>query len=294
MDFAAALQNADIQFEHHEASVAPALSRDRCTYICEWLLGISEIEPFAHPVQWQALGLSDYPAFVPCPMDITTVKHQCAGASHTFVEFLLKIRLVFANACRYNPPDHPYHILSRKLAAVFERKVRVCQQFRDEAKEELSAVFLPLAYALEQRDAELRTNARITDITMSWTSIIKCIEHQVYVTRHDIIDDFYLKLGQQTSVKFLCDKRCEDLTANRLIHPHIRQQLAKNIQELRDARLLEVYNFTKQVNPHCCPCTFSCGCGIDTCRGMLCIDSLNGGECICIDAFVRQQLVKTS
>ena len=63
--------------------------------------------PFREPVNWQELGLLDYPVVIKNPMDLGTVKRKAETNRYEYVEDCLDdINLIWANAKLYNPKDN--------------------------------------------------------------------------------------------------------------------------------------------------------------------------------------------
>lgn len=145
---------AAVQFTHTFAPLSPALSANRCCFLCEWIALADGANVFAAPVDWQALGLHDYPTFVPHPMDFATIRASIVdGVDFDFGAFLDRVRLVWANACRYNPPGHDVHELARRLARLFDAKVIELQQRTvDDDPIRLNHVYGSLVCALAERD----------------------------------------------------------------------------------------------------------------------------------------------
>lgn len=76
---------------------------------------------FNVPVDPIKLGLKDYFNIVKEPMDLGTVKNKLyTNVYHSHVEVARDIRLVFRNACLYNPPSHPIHEAAKHLLDYFE------------------------------------------------------------------------------------------------------------------------------------------------------------------------------
>ncbi len=86
------------------------------------LLGQSRACYFKNPVDWQALGLSDYPTIVKHPMDLGTVRDRLgSGFYDTPAAFATDVRLVWSNALLYNPEGDPVRQAAEKLSACFEK-----------------------------------------------------------------------------------------------------------------------------------------------------------------------------
>ena len=76
---------------------------------------------FNVPVDSVALGLKDYNIVVKRPMDLGTIKRLLlTNVYHSHVEVARDIRLVFRNACLYNPPKHPVHEAAKYILDYFE------------------------------------------------------------------------------------------------------------------------------------------------------------------------------
>lgn len=62
---------------------------------------------FLHPVDWQGLGLYDYPSIIKQPMDLSSIKQKLEDHHYSSVEdVLMDIEVVWANCITYNTPNH--------------------------------------------------------------------------------------------------------------------------------------------------------------------------------------------
>ena len=76
---------------------------------------------FNVPVDHIRFSLKDYLIVVKEPMDLGTIKTNLyANVYHSHAEVARDIRLVFRNACLYNPPLHPVHEAAKHLLDYFE------------------------------------------------------------------------------------------------------------------------------------------------------------------------------
>lgn len=67
------------------------------------MMSRTECEPFRVPVDWQGMGLIDYPEIVKSPMDLGTVKANIEGDKYLSVEDIAAdVRLVWSNCMLYN------------------------------------------------------------------------------------------------------------------------------------------------------------------------------------------------
>ncbi|CAM9502458.1 unnamed protein product [Chrysoparadoxa australica] len=84
---------------------------------------------FQTPVDPIAHRCPDYYDVIKKPMDLSTVASKLdAGKYSTAGAFVEDLRLVFANAMRYNPPKHPVHSYARSISVSFERNVKRLQK----------------------------------------------------------------------------------------------------------------------------------------------------------------------
>ena len=79
---------------------------------------------FSTPVDPVALNLLDYTRVITRPMDLGTIKSKLHAGVYTSKEaFAADVRLVFSNACTYNPPNHPVHTAAKTLLNYFEEEM---------------------------------------------------------------------------------------------------------------------------------------------------------------------------
>lgn len=77
--------------------------------------------PFYEPLDWNALGLLDYPTIVDTPMDLGTVKRKLeAGDYESADDFAHDVRLICRNCYRYNPPGDDVVMKAQRLSEHFE------------------------------------------------------------------------------------------------------------------------------------------------------------------------------
>ncbi|CAE7561656.1 GTE12, partial [Symbiodinium sp. KB8] len=90
---------------------------------------------FNSPVDPVRLGIPDYPTIVRNPMDLGTIRQRLEALRYTSTDsFAADIRLVFANAIRYNPATHQVHVTATKMREDFDRTIT-----RHEAKADQDA-----------------------------------------------------------------------------------------------------------------------------------------------------------
>ncbi len=94
---------------------------DEATKIVNKLLSKKESEFLRDPVDWQALGLHDYPAIIKTPMDLKTVKKKLEMESYRDPTCVAAdIRLIFLNAMTYNAPGSRIYSQAKNLSEYFE------------------------------------------------------------------------------------------------------------------------------------------------------------------------------
>ncbi|WIA13302.1 hypothetical protein OEZ85_006886 [Tetradesmus obliquus] len=83
-----------------------------------------EADPFRAPVDWEALGIPDYPVVITHPMDLKTAREKVrAGAYKTMDEWRADIKRIWDNCRKYNGEEHPVTRCAEKLEAAMERRM---------------------------------------------------------------------------------------------------------------------------------------------------------------------------
>lgn len=316
-EVARALVVAAVDFTHTRAQPLPALSPNRCRFLCDWLLTATGADVFATPVQWEQAGLHDYPSFVPYPMDIGTSRSFIVDAGFDFGAFLDRSRLVWANACRYNAQGHPVHDLARRLARVFDEKVIEMQKSAvDDDSFRLTGVYGPLLCALVDRHeaalfvppvcltAEPDYGHHVS-VPCCLSGIQQLLNDAAYCHRDDVEADLrrvwsnavaYCGPGHcLTAVAMelgaLCDRlllcRRGDADVPFVVKNAHRMQLFQNVDALTEESLLLVMQKVQALNPDA---VLDLGDGTST----FCIDSLSVKQFVAIDTLARKHVVGDS
>ena len=308
-----ALVVASIQFNHTLAPTTPALSAHRCRFLCDWILTAVGADAFARPVPWEALGLVDYPEFVPYPMDMGTNKAQICDEDFDFAAFLDRTRLIWANACRYNPPVDAMHQLALDLAKMFDEKVIAMQANpKDDDPQKLHAVYAPLIAALGGmedampflRPVDIReepTYHQCVSMPRSLSDVEASLTNLQYMERHDIVADLDLiwsnarnYCGSTHWVTHAANKLASITTRQLQERQHdadskfaiasafeFRSQLHNNIVKLNGTDQICVAAKVSEVNPDA------------VCDGTMSIDFLSLKQLMMIDGLVRKFLVRS-
>lgn len=80
-----------------------------------------EAEFFREPVDWEGLGLTDYPTIITKPMDLRTAREKLeSGQYESPVEAAADIRLIFLNAMTYNAPGSRVYVYAKTLSDLWE------------------------------------------------------------------------------------------------------------------------------------------------------------------------------
>lgn len=80
--------------------------------------------PFLTPVDPVALNIPDYLSLIKKPMDLSTVRRKLEnGQYENAKEFSEDMKLIFANARKYNPPEHAIHIQAIQLEDYFKQEM---------------------------------------------------------------------------------------------------------------------------------------------------------------------------
>ncbi|PVH33708.1 hypothetical protein PAHAL_8G051500 [Panicum hallii] len=84
--------------------------------------------PFREPVDVVGLHLHDYYKIITKPMDFSTIQNKMEGKDVTTYknvrEIYADVRLIFANAMKYNDDENIVHLLAKSLLEKFEEKWR--------------------------------------------------------------------------------------------------------------------------------------------------------------------------
>lgn len=119
-------------------------------------------EPFLKPVDWQALGLPDYPTIVKEPMDLGTVEKKLkSGAYATSSQFAADVRKIWSNAILYNPKTSPIYNMTTTLADYFEQLFQEVEDapFMDQTVDQIQKK----AVKVEKKLDELKTKGSATE-----------------------------------------------------------------------------------------------------------------------------------
>lgn len=79
--------------------------------------------PFLQPVDWQGLGLKDYPEIVPRPMDLGTMKQKLESGQYYDAEgFYRDFKLIISNCVKYNGSESDVGKMAAQLDQVFNSR----------------------------------------------------------------------------------------------------------------------------------------------------------------------------
>lgn len=119
-----ALTDHDAVEEEPVESASLLISYKQCEKLLQQIMAISDAAPFLQPVDHIRDGLVDYMSVVEFPMDLGTVREKVVAKSYRHPgEFVDDVRLVWANAMKYNPDHHPIHYAANGLRRLFERRL---------------------------------------------------------------------------------------------------------------------------------------------------------------------------
>lgn len=98
------------------------------------LMQRKESDFFRHPVQWEELGLTDYPLIIKQPMDLSTARNRLEkGKYRKPSEFSADIRLITLNGMTYNAAGSKVYAHAKALTEYFESQwSSIVRQFGDE------------------------------------------------------------------------------------------------------------------------------------------------------------------
>ncbi|GMI48710.1 hypothetical protein TrCOL_g11524 [Triparma columacea] len=91
------------------------------TKIVDTLLARDDSGPFTKPVDWQSLGLWDYPKVITNFMDLGTVRSNLSQNNYDTLEAAANdVRQVFKNCCKYNDEGTDFYQLGESFSIRFE------------------------------------------------------------------------------------------------------------------------------------------------------------------------------
>jgi len=95
---------------------------------------------FSVPVDPKALGILNYFDIIKKPMDLGTIKDKLESSDYESQEEVVEdIRLVFNNACTFNPKGHPVHRVAAQHLKLFENEFKkLLRKQNSKAKAKLS------------------------------------------------------------------------------------------------------------------------------------------------------------
>ncbi|TMW89299.1 hypothetical protein EJD97_017396 [Solanum chilense] len=97
--------------------------KQQCVNILKVLMVHPSGWPFLVPVDPIQYNIPDYFTIIRKPMDLGTVKAKLDGNLYFDVdEFAADVRLTFANAMKYNPPNNDFHLMAKRLDNIFNQR----------------------------------------------------------------------------------------------------------------------------------------------------------------------------
>lgn len=314
-DVLTALIVSNVQVSYVPTPSTPPLSKQRCLYVCKWISKACNYHLFAEPVNWEALGLLDYPHVVQQPMDfqtLTTYIYSVGDDDFDFAEFLDKSRLIWANACMYNPSGHPVNSIAQRLANEFENKMTQMQSHTEkDDSTNIANQLQSLILGLQEEDYSEHfvhpVNLKMCASYAEYINVPYCLEYilddlwnGVYGNRHDVKDDMDLivqnaivynsansfmgiaaKTLKEVSER-LFQSRLPELDSLYFINSDMRHQLCENISQIGDPERLEIISDISTL----CPDALT-NVGL---MGTISIDMLSKKQFVRIDCKVRSML----
>ncbi|KAK4361269.1 hypothetical protein RND71_020221 [Anisodus tanguticus] len=110
--------------------------KQQCGNILKTLMAHPSGWPFLVPVDPVQYNIPDYFTIIRKPMDLGTVKAKLDGNVYFDVdEFSADVRLTFANAMKYNPPNNDFHLMAKRLDAMFNQRWKLLEgKWKSESK----------------------------------------------------------------------------------------------------------------------------------------------------------------
>ena len=107
-----------------EGAVTGAKELERFKGVLRLLLKHKEADPFLEPVDWQGLGLDDYPEVVAHPMDLNAVQARLERGEYAEVlEAAADVELIWSNSMLYNPAENWVYQAAVEMKAFADLKL---------------------------------------------------------------------------------------------------------------------------------------------------------------------------
>lgn len=296
------------------APSTPALTRERCLFSVEWMKQAFNIRFFEHPVDWKAMGLFTYPEIVKEPMDLQTLTVYIQSENFTFDGFLYKARLIWKNACLFNPVSNIFHEIALHLHSLFENKIAEMQQHPDDDDPtRLRLTFISLLMCFQAHDLanvflkpidfdQCTHYSNCVTLPLCINQVTDNLLDNKYYNRHDIASDMervfhngIVYNGPSSSIgvkathlkdlnKRLFDARFGDVDKKHIVTTEMRQNLSKNLNSISESDRYEALTKMRNI----CPDAVEDYNG----KSKATIDMLNLTQFLTIDMFARQCYVK--
>ena len=288
------------------ATASTSLSADRMLYAIKCMLRIPEFAIFAEPVNWNAMGLLDYPTIVKHPMDFRTLTQYCQSPKFDFQLALEYFRLIWANAIMYNREDSMAHALAKNLADISEKKIASIQTnaHLDDSNPKLQNAIRTTIMAIRQlsnvehflvcNEYGIGLNRLMIEVNFykHFFDLQEDVE-DVFATRQELCSsDHPLNLmaaDLRLRTARLIKSFQEDMDKKHayLFHESpIIQQLYCNLAQLTPADVMQVQEFVKTKSST----AFRTAYRYDLIQSDLSLQALNMNELIMLDTFVRKLL----
>jgi glutaredoxin-related protein len=257
------------------------LSSNRCRYVCEWMMQGFFASVFERPVQWEELGLHDYPQKIKNPMDFYTLLDFVESESFSFDLFVQKANLIWSNGRTYNGANHPIYTLAEKYEKAFDDKIKQCQQHpSDDDPGLISQHLLSLVLSFFQEDyavmfcsdnhleeVDIEDYAKNIHIHFNFEDIVTNLSNMKYYNRNDVKDDvhhvlnnalqyynvttLFGKYALHTKEVFdrLFDMRKKDVDSMVHVPQNVRLSLNDMMVELNDDARLQILHLVTQLCP---------------------------------------------
>jgi len=116
-------------------SISP-VQLDHCKKILHYLKTHKNAWPFLEPVDPVALNIPDYPEIIKNPMDLSSVEERLDNGEYASIDdFAEDLRLIWANAERYNGPQHQVTKMGKQLGVLFEKRFQTIKKKEKDANE---------------------------------------------------------------------------------------------------------------------------------------------------------------
>ncbi|KRX06712.1 Bromodomain [Pseudocohnilembus persalinus] len=166
------LQKSTIPF--NSATPIGKDEQKKLTVIVQSLFDNNDAVEFKTPVDWEALGITDYPEVIEYPMDLSSVKQSLSNGKYTYVEECLdEIQLIWDNCKLYNDDKSSQtHSSMQESSNIHQKSEDVFQEeVEDEQRTQSQVQEIPVVEMIPKAE-KIKFTQKVQNLTSAQLNII--------------------------------------------------------------------------------------------------------------------------